>query len=141
MSEKSPPRPSIGERWAGYRPSKALWFWSCVGCVTATLIVGFTWGGWTTQGSAVAMAKSAADQARDQLVAAVCVQRFESAPDAAAQLALLKKTEIWEQADLIAKGGWVTLPGLKEPVTGAADLCVQKLMTVDLGKPATGTSG
>jgi hypothetical protein len=89
------------------------------------------------------MAKAAADGARNQLVAAVCVQRFESAPDVAAQLALLKKTEIWEQSDLLAKGGWVTLPGLKEPVSGAADLCVQKLLTVNLtiGKPATGTSG
>src|SRR5689334_6957413 len=93
-------KPRIGERWASYRLSKAQAFWSCVGCIVATLIVGFTWGGWVTGGSAAAMAKSAADQARKQLVAAVCVQRFESAPDAAAQLTLLKKTALWEQSDL-----------------------------------------
>ena len=43
---------SVGQRWTAYRPSKAVWFWSCVGCVVATLIVGFTWGGWVTGSTA-----------------------------------------------------------------------------------------
>lgn len=36
---------SIGRRWEEYHPSKAIWFWSCLGCVVATIVVGFAWGG------------------------------------------------------------------------------------------------
>ena len=38
--------------WGDYRPSKATWFWSCVACVVATMVIGFTWGGWVTGGTA-----------------------------------------------------------------------------------------
>jgi hypothetical protein len=46
-----------------------------------------------------------------------------------AQLASLKKTSEWERAAFIKKGGWDTLSGLKETVTGAANLCAQLLVT------------
>jgi hypothetical protein len=119
-------------RWHEYRPTKTAWFWSCVACVVATMIVGFYWGGWVTGGSASAMAKKAADDARAQLTAAVCVYRFESAKDASAQLASLKKAAAWDRDDFIKKGGWVTLPGMKDPVSGAADLCAQQLAKAEL---------
>src|ERR1700730_190069 len=46
-----------------------------------------------------------------------------------AQLAALRKTSEWERAAFIKKGGWDTLSGLKETVTGAAKLCAQLLVT------------
>ena len=46
-----------------------------------------------------------------------------------AQLASLKKTSEWEWVAFIKKGGWDTLSGLKETVTGAANLCAQLLVT------------
>ena len=64
--------------------------------------------------------------------AAVCVNRFESAGNANAQLASLKKTDMWQRDDFIKNGGWVTLPGVKDPVSGASDLCAQQLMKAEL---------
>lgn len=107
--------PNMWQRWTSYRPSKATWFWSCVTCVIATLIVGFSAGGWMTKSSAADMAKTAADGARDKLVAAICVNRFESSPDASTQLAMLKKAAIWDRDYFIQKGGWSPCPAPKTP--------------------------
>jgi hypothetical protein len=120
---------SLGRRWEAYRPSKAIWFWSCVAGIVATIVVGFSWGGWVTGGTATKMAADAADGARAQLAAADCIIRFKSGPDAIAQLAALKKAESYEQSDLIQKNGWATMPGSKDPVAGAADICAQQLVT------------
>jgi hypothetical protein len=120
--------PSLGRRWGDYRPSKGIWFWSCVASVVCTVVVGFTWGGWVTAGTATTMATDAADAARTQLAAAVCISRFQSGPDATEQLVALKKTDRYERGDMIQKGGWATMPGSKTPVAGAADACAQRLV-------------
>lgn len=129
---------SIGRRWEAYRPSKALWFWSCAGCVVATTMVGFIWGGWVTGGTAARMAADAESGARAQLAAASCVARFDHGPDAVAQLAALKKADTYERSDMISKNGWVTMPGGASPVSGAADICAQKLLNPE---PAATTKG
>ena len=40
------------QRFQQYRASKTALFWSCAGSVVVATIVGFSWGGWTTGGSA-----------------------------------------------------------------------------------------
>jgi hypothetical protein len=129
---------SFGRRWEAYRPSKATWFWSCLACVVATIVVGFAWGGWVTGGTAARMATDAADGGRAQLAAATCVVRFDQGPDAVAELAALKKAESYEQGRMISKNGWVTMPGDATPVSGAADICAQKLLNA---VPAIATKG
>lgn len=126
---------SFGRRWEDYRPSKGIWFWSCVASIVATLVIGFSWGGWVTGGAATRMAADAAGSARAQLAAEDCISRFENGPDAMAQLAVLKKVESYQRVDLIEKDGWVTMPGSKDPVAGAADICAQQLVNASL--PAT----
>ena len=123
----------LGTRWDGYQPSKGIWFWSCVASILATVVIGFSWGGWVTGGTATRMAADAAAGASAQIAAADCINRFENDPDAKAQLAALKKADSsYERGDLIQKGGWATMPGSKEPVVGAADICAQKLMSIKL---------
>ena len=123
---------SLGRHWEAYRPTKGIWLWSSAGCIVATIAVGFLWGGWVTGGTAARMASDAAAGARAQLAAMVCVAGFNLGPDAAAQLAVLKKASSYQRGDMLAKGGWLTMPGSTEPVAGAADICVQKLMSADL---------
>lgn len=65
-----------------------------------------------------------ADGARTQLAATACVAGFNHGPDAVAQLAALRKADSYQRGDMIVKGGWVTMPGSTDPVTGAADICV-----------------
>ncbi|KRR19249.1 hypothetical protein [Bradyrhizobium retamae] len=122
----------LGQRWREYRPSKAALFWSCVGSVVVALIIGFTWGGWVTGGTAKEMVDKAARDARAELAANVCVQRFVDASDARAQLATLKKTSSWQREDFIEKGGWATLPGSDKPVASAAEICAERLAAMKL---------
>ncbi len=81
-----------------------------------------------TQATATKMSDDASKQARAELAAAYCVNKFDRASDAAAQLASLKKTDSWQRNDFIDKGGWAKVPGQDKAVDGAADLCAQQLM-------------
>ncbi len=120
---------SLRERWREYQPSKTMWLWSCAACVLGTVVVGFTWGGWVTHGTAAKLVADARQNTRDHLAAALCAARFDAAPNAAAELAKLKQTDSWRQADFIAKGGWLTLPGSNQPLSDAAQLCAEKVLT------------
>src|SRR3546814_985280 len=68
---------NISQRWGDFRPSKTMLLWSCVVCIGLTMLLGFTWGGWVTGETAKEMTESAAEDARAELAAAVCVDRSE----------------------------------------------------------------
>lgn len=125
---------TLGKRWRESRPSKAMLFWACLACVVLALIVGFTWGGWMTGGTAKRMAESAAKHARADLVATVCVERFLGATDAEAQLAALKDTSSWQRRKLIDEGGWTKIPGVEGQVPEAVRLCAERLADATLPK-------
>jgi hypothetical protein len=129
---------SVGQRFRDYRPSKVALFWSCVGSVVVALIVGFTWGGWVTGGTARRMAEEAADATQARLAAAVCMARFMRAADARTQLASLKEIDsAWNRESFVEKGGWATIAG--ETYGDAAELCAEGLMKKEL-PPADGTA-
>ena len=132
---------SLGGRIGIYRASKTAVFWACAGCAVATMIVGFSWGGWVTGGTAAQTAANAVTAARAELAAAICVDRFDKGPDAADKLVALKATNSWKRRQFIEDGGWVTLPGLDKPVDGAAALCAQGLVDSIPPMKAAGTSG
>ena len=121
---------STSRRFEDYRPSKTVLFWSCVACIVATLIIGFSWGGWVTGGTAKEMADDAADTARAQVAAAVCVENFMDAADAGLQLTSLKAiTSSWKREDFIEEGGWAKIAG--EEYDEAAELCAEQLMKAE----------
>jgi len=95
------------------------------------MILGFTVGGWMTNGTATKMADSARTEGRMQLAADICVANFKSSDGFATSLAKLKKEQSWSRDDFIAKGGWVTLAGVDGVVDGAAQLCADRLTDMD----------
>ena len=93
-----------------YKASKTVLFWACAGSVIVATVAGFSWGGWVTGGTAQAMADKAAAQARQELAAVVCVDRFMAAPDADVQLtALQKMTSSYAQGQFVEDGGWAIM--------------------------------
>jgi alpha/beta superfamily hydrolase len=122
---------AMGEKWSAYQPSKTVWLWSCVAAAALTMIVGFSWGGWVTGGTATKQAEAAGEQAAAQLAANICVHRFLAAPDAQAKLAELKEADSWKRDTFVEKGGWVTFAEMKEPVDGAAELCAEQLASAE----------
>ena len=90
--------------------------WACAATFVATLIIGFNWGGWVTGGTSRALAATAGDAARGELASAVCVDRFNTAPDAAAKLVEFKAiTDSYKKRQFIETGGWATMPGKPRP--------------------------
>ena len=56
-------KPSYGERWNKTRPTKTIVFWSWVATIILIMIVGFSWGGWITGGTAQKMGETMAQDA------------------------------------------------------------------------------
>ena len=127
---------SLSQRLQQYQASKTVLFWACAGSVIAATIVGFSWGGWTTGGTAREMAEDSAAQARQELAAVVCVDRFMAAPDVGVQLTALKEMErSYQQSKFVEEGGWALIVPASTPPDRqasandrkAAGLCAEEL--------------
>ena len=81
-----------------------------VGAV-ATLAIGFGWGGWMLGSTAKTLADSTASSAVVAAIAPICVDQFQRCADAEVNLTTLKKTDSWQQAAYVEKGGWAVMPG------------------------------
>jgi hypothetical protein len=119
---------TLFRRIESYRVSKSVMLLACLACVAVTIFMGFTRGGWVTSAKATGMANQASGIAQANLAATICADRFITAPNAQAETALLKWTEAGQRSDFMRQGGWLALPGMNEPVAGAAELCVQKIL-------------
>jgi hypothetical protein len=101
--------------------------WGAAGGAIALAIVGFTWGGWVTGGTAEKLAKSRAEIAVIAALSPFCVEKFRQAADAPANLVAMKKISSWEQGRFIEKGGWATAPGSNEPNAAVGRACAETL--------------
>jgi len=93
----------------------------------ALAIVGFSWGGWVTGGTAKQMAS---DQARLEVVAAlvpICLDQSSQDPKVTETLAELKDTSSYQRSDMLMKAGWATMPGSSDPNRDVARACMEKL--------------
>jgi hypothetical protein len=104
--------------------------WGAVAGAVAIAVIGFSWGGWVTGGTASDMAKKEADAAVVLALAPICVENFQQQPDAAANLTALKETSSYQQAGFIEKGGWATMAGSDKPHTGTARACANMLKSL-----------
>jgi len=96
----------------------------------AAMLIGFTWGGWVTGGTAAEMERKSASSAVVAALAPICADRFRQAKEVMANLAGLKKVNSWQQDTFIADGGWATFAGQKSPEPGVAQACANLLMTM-----------
>jgi hypothetical protein len=104
--------------------------WACVATAAATMIIGFNWGGWVTGGTSRAEAATAGDVARGELASAICVERFNAAPDAPARLAEFKAIpDNYKKRQLVEAGGWAIMPGRTTPDRRGVEGCATALAT------------
>jgi hypothetical protein len=118
------------QRWQAYQPSKTQTFWFAALAVAATLIVGFSGAGWVSASTAQQRVTEATQAARHELAAAICVEEFMARVDAQARLAKLKTADYWSRSELVADGGWATMPDRKEPNRVVAMMCAARLSEV-----------
>ena len=107
--------------------------WGAAGGAIAAAIIGFTWGGWVTGGSAEKSALARTSDAVVVALAPVCVEKFRQTSDSSVQLAALKKVDAWSQGDFVEKGGWANVPGDNPPaqVSAVAKACAETLASAE----------
>jgi len=107
--------------------------WGAAAGAIALAIVGFSWGGWVTGGTAQQRIDARAAQATVASLAPICVAQFRKDPKAQASLAALKETDSWKQAGYVSSGGWATMPGsTAEPNSEVAAACAEALAKLAL---------
>jgi hypothetical protein len=93
----------------------------------ALAVVGFSWGGWVTGGTAD---KMASDHARLEVVAAlvpICLEQSKQDPQLIETMAQLQAASNYQRSDLLMKAGWATMPGSDDPNRAVASACMEKL--------------
>jgi len=99
-----------------------------IGAVAST-VIGFSWGGWMTGGTAHRLAAERADTAVVAALTPICVEKFLQNSDAKVNLAALQKiSSNWEQGEYLEKGGWTTQPGATSSDYHLARACAEKLI-------------
>lgn len=130
MAMQNSSKISLSQRVDDYRPSKTILVWACVATAAATMIIGFNWGGWVTGGTSRAQAATAGDVARGDLASAICVERFNAAPDAAAKRAEFKAIpDNYKKRQFVEEGGWAIMPGQTSPDRRGVEGCATALST------------
>lgn len=105
-------------------------FWSAIGGAVFLAIVGFSWGGWVTGGTAQKMAADMTSAALVDRLAPLCLVQFNQDPQKDQKLEALKKTNSWQRRDYVEKQGWATMSGEKEPDGKVAVECANRIMEI-----------
>lgn len=93
----------------------------CVG------VLGFTWGGWVTGGTAT---ERAIAMSRNDVVAAmvpVCLDMARSDPARAKKLETIRAAATYQRRDALMETGWATVPGTDAPNRDIAQACLAAL--------------
>jgi len=98
-----------------------IWGRICGGVIA--MIVGFSWGGWTTAGTTQTMTKEAVLASQ----AAICVAQFMKQPNHEQKLKELGDVSSWQRAEVIEKGGWDKMPGQEKAGYAVARACADGL--------------
>jgi hypothetical protein len=110
-------------------PSLKPGIWGAVIGAVAISVVGFSSLGWTLGSTAERMAKERAQTAVVDVLAPICVEKFQHQTDAATKLIEFKKvSSSWDRRSFIEKGGWATTVGTGAPNTAVVTACAERLV-------------
>ena len=90
--------------------------------------VGFDAMGWKTANASDALVKRGSEVAVVAAYAHICTARFNEAKDVPGRLADLQKVEQWSRGEVLAKSGFATMRGEKEPTSGVPQACADLLL-------------
>lgn len=129
-SSKAPveTKPSRRQRWNEAHLSKMATLGLCVASVVVVLILGFTWGGWMTEGGAQNEAEAVANSAVIERLTPICVAQFNQDPDSLLKLDELTGLSTYQQSQYVQDQGWATISGEEKPDRQVASACTQLIM-------------
>jgi hypothetical protein len=126
MSEKS--------RFADYKASKTVLFWTAVSAAAVTAIVGFSGLGWVTAATAEKMRQEAVDDVRLEFTTATCLQEFFNSEDPISAQVELKDLQSYKREKQVIENGWVSaeLAGSKTVEKKAARACIAEVLKAEI---------
>jgi hypothetical protein len=108
--------------------SLKLGAWGFVVGSIVTMIVGFSWGGWSTGGTTDRVAMERSTAAVTAALVPVCLEKSKSDPASSKKLVALKAlTSTYDQRDAVLKDGWATV-GVTEANRDVAEACASQLL-------------
>jgi hypothetical protein len=93
----------------------------------ATVLIGFSWGGWTRESTSKEMSEKKVSAALVAVLAPMCADKFRQGTDGTQNMVDFKKVSSWMQDSYIQKGGWATFPGMSSPDLAVARACANLL--------------
>jgi len=109
--------------------------WGAVIGSILTMIVGFSWGGWTTSGTVNQVAMTRADAAVTAALVPICLAQEKIDGGKGKKLGELKAmTSFYEQTEFVMKTGWATFPGKEDPNRSVAEGCASALLKTAAAK-------
>ena len=105
--------------------------WSAVGGALVWWIVLSAVFGWLPAGSAEKQAVKRANTAVLDVLAPICVERFQQDGNKAQKLEALKKENSWQREDFVIKQGWATMPGAEKPEHSVAIACANQILAAN----------
>lgn len=106
--------------------TKAALYGAVVGAILAS-VIGFSWGGWTTNRSANEMAEKFATKQVTLAMVPLCLSMSETDPDRMSKLTKVQEATGFTRRNLFMETGWATLPGADTPSRELADACIAGL--------------
>jgi len=106
----------------------AIWGMVCGGI--ATMVVGFSWGGWITTGAAGQLEKASAKAAVIAEFTPLCVAMAEPQAE---KLAELKELSSWKHNDYVTDAGWVDSVSQQYRSDVAGDCATALIASMNLG--------
>ncbi|TNC63124.1 hypothetical protein [Rubellimicrobium roseum] len=101
--------------------------YGALGGAVLTMVVGFSWGGWVTGGTAQSMAATEAKSAVVAALVPVCLQMSQNDPDRAEKLTSILEAPTYQRRTKLIEAGWATPPGSDAPNRDLAQACVSSL--------------
>jgi hypothetical protein len=125
------------QRRAGARPRKdnhmnipvntKPWIQGAIVGAVVAAVIGFSWGGWVTGGSADRRVATADHDATVAALASVCAERFRAQGDATVKIGELSKASTWDRGGVIERSGFAVMPGSKTADSDVARACAESL--------------
>jgi len=97
--------------------------WGLIVGAVIVMIIGFTWGGWSTSSTTKTMTEEAVLASQ----AAICVAQFMKQPNHEEKLKELGELDSWKRPEFIEKGGWDKMPGQKKADYAVSRACADGL--------------
>jgi hypothetical protein len=96
---------------------------ACIGSL-ATVLLGFSWGGWMLGSTAREIAVNDMSRALVPVLAPMCADKLRNGPNGSLNLVGFRKVEPWQQPlYIIQKGDWAMVPGMRSPDFAIAREC------------------